>query len=161
MASVDVAGVDRTQLLLVCSTGGHLLQLVALREAWGGFTRLWVTFDRGDSRSLLADEQVVIAYGPTNRSLVNLARNVVLSLRVVRRSRPRVVLTTGAGVAVPFAWIGRLFGAQVVYVESVTRIDGPSLSFRLVRPIVSRVYVQWPELLEALPHAHYRGSILG
>jgi beta-1,4-N-acetylglucosaminyltransferase len=161
MASVDVAEVGRVELLLVCSTGGHLLQLVALREAWGGFSRLWVTFDRGDSRTLLAEEEVVIAYGPTNRSVVNLARNIALALRVVRRSRPQVVLTTGAGVAVPFAWIGRLCGAKVVYVESVTRIDGPSLSYRLVRPIVSRLYVQWPDLLEALPHARYRGSILG
>ena len=48
----------------------------------------------------------------------------------------------------PFAWIGRLFGARVVYVESVTRIDSPSLSCRLIRPVASRTYVQWPELLE-------------
>ena len=47
------------------------------------------------------------------------------------------VVTTGAGVAVPFAWIGRLLGARVVYVESVTRIDRLSLSCRLIRPVAS------------------------
>ena len=47
-----------------------------------------------------------------------------------------MIVTTGAGVAVPFAWIGRLFGARVVYVESLTRIDKPSLSYRLIRPVV-------------------------
>lgn len=151
---------DRRQLLLVCSTGGHLLQLVALREAWDGFSRVWVTFDRGDSRSLLADEEVVIAYSPTNRNVPNLVRNLWLAFRVVRRRRPRVVLTTGAGVAVPFAWIGRLLGAQVVYVESVTRIEGPSLSCRMIRPVASRVYVQWPELVEKVPGARYSGSVL-
>jgi UDP-N-acetylglucosamine:LPS N-acetylglucosamine transferase len=151
---------DRKELLLVCSTGGHLLQLVALREAWDGFSRVWVTFDRGDSRSLLADEEVVLAHGPTNRNVPNLLRNLALAWRVVRRERPRVVLTTGAGVAVPFAWIGRLFGARVVYVESVTRIEGPSLSLRLIRPVASRLYVQWPELLEAVPRAKYAGSVL-
>ena len=151
---------DRRQLLLVCSTGGHLLQLVALRPAWEGFSRVWVTFDRGDSRALLADEDVVIAYSPTNRNIPNLLRNLRLAFPVVRRRRPRVVLTTGAGVAVPFAWIGRLFGDRVVYVESVTRIDGPSLSCRLIRPVASRTYVQWPELLEQLPKAHYKGSVL-
>jgi UDP-N-acetylglucosamine:LPS N-acetylglucosamine transferase len=151
---------DRREILLVCSTGGHLLQLVALRRAWVGLSRVWVTFDGGDTRSLLAGEHVVHAFGPTNRDVPNLLRNLLLAARVVRRHRPRVVLTTGAGVAVPFAWIGRLSGARVVYVESVTRIDTPSLSYRLIRPVVSRTYVQWPELLGPLRDAHYSGSVL-
>ena len=104
------------------STGGHLLQLVALRDAFEGFERVWVTFDAGDSRALLAGEEVVHAYSPTNRNARNLVRNVGLAFRVVPRMRPAVVVTTGAGVAVPFAWVGRLFGARVVYVESLTRI---------------------------------------
>ena len=93
---------------------------------------------------------------PTGTSR-NLLRNVGLALRVVPRMRPAVVVTTGAGVAVPFAWVGRLFGARVVYVESLTRIERPSLTYRLIRPIVSRTYVQWPEL--RLPGALYRGTV--
>lgn len=139
------------------STGGHLLQLVALREAWEGFDRVWVTFDAGDSRALLSGERVVHAYSPTNRNVPNLLRNIGLAMRVVPRLRPTVILTTGAGVAVPFAWIGRLFGSRVVYVESLTRIDRPSLTYRLIRPVVSRTYVQWPEL--RLPGAIYRGTV--
>ena len=46
---------NRADLLLVCSTGGHLLQLVALRDSWQRFTRAWVTFDKSDARSLLAE----------------------------------------------------------------------------------------------------------
>ena len=144
----------------MCSSGGHLLQLHALRPAWEEFSRAWVTFDRSDSRSLLAAERVVHAHGPTNRNALNLLRNLLLAVRVIVRVRPRVILTTGAGVAVPFAWVGRLFGAKVVYVESATRIESPSLSLRLVRPIASTVYVQWPELQQALPSARYRGSVL-
>jgi beta-1,4-N-acetylglucosaminyltransferase len=151
---------SRPDLLLVCSTGGHLHQLVALRPAWEDFTRVWVTFDRGDARSLLAGERVLHAYGPTNRSVRNLLRNIPLAFRVLRRERPRVILTTGAGVAVPFAWVGRLFGARVVYVESLTRIESPSLSLRLAKPVTSSIYVQWPELREALPQARYSGSVL-
>jgi hypothetical protein len=69
-----------------------------------------------------------------------------------------VIVTTGAGVAVPFAWVGRLFGAAVVYIESIARIDEPSLSCRLIIPVADRLYVQWPELLRALPRAHYVDS---
>jgi UDP-N-acetylglucosamine:LPS N-acetylglucosamine transferase len=149
----------RADLLLVCSTGGHLLQLVALREVWQDIPRAWVTFDKSDARSLLAEELVLYAHGPTNRNIPNLLRNLRLAVRLVRELRPRVVLTTGAGVAVPFVWIGRLFGARAVYVESFTRIEQPSLSLRLIAPFADRVYAQWPELRAEVPKARSLGSV--
>lgn len=153
------ARLDRADLLLVCSSGGHLLQLVALRDAWDAYSRRWVTFDKSDARSLLDGEAVTFAYGPTNRSIKNLLRNLALAWRIVGQVRPMIVLTTGAGVAVPFAWIARVRGARVVYVESLTRIDQPSLSCRLIAPTASRIYAQWPELLDALPRARYAGQV--
>ncbi len=149
-------GVD---LLLVCSSGGHLLQLCALREAWEGLDRAWVSFDKSDVRSLLAGERVVHAHGPTNRNLGNLLRNGLLAIKLIRDMRPRAVLTTGAGVAVPFAWIARLYGARVIYVESMTRIEGPSLSMRLIAPVASRLYVQWPELAPRVRRARFAGRV--
>ena len=153
------------EILLVCSTGGHLLQLVALRGAWEEFSRVWVTFDKSDARSLLAEERVVFGHGPTNRNFGFLAAknhllNVLTAVRLLRAARPKVVLTTGAGLAVPFAWVGRLLGARVVYVESLTRIEQPSLSCRLIAPVASRIYAQWPELAEAVPRARYLGSVV-
>ena len=150
---------DRADLLLVCSSGGHLLQLVALRESWGRFSRAWVTFDKSDARSLLADERVVFAHGPTNRSIRNLLRNLLVAWRVVRTTRPAVMVTTGAGIAVPFAWVARLHGAKVVYVESLARIEGPSLSYRLIAPVADRSYVQWPELARVLPGSRFAGNV--
>lgn len=152
-------------MLLVCSTGGHLLQLLALRGAWGEFSRVWVTFDKSDARSLLVGERVVYAHGPTNRNfgllaVRNLLQNLLGAFRLLRLVRPRVVVTTGAGVAVPYAWIGRALGARIVYVESLTRIEQPSLSFRLIAPVASRIYAQWPELSESVPKARYVGSVV-
>lgn len=153
--------VGPTDVLLVCSSGGHLLQLAALRPAWSDFSRAWVTFDKSDARSLLRDERVVFAYGPTNRSILNLVRNLRLAASVIRRARPKVILTTGAGVAVPFAWVGRLAGARVVYVESFTRIEGPSLSCRMIAPVADRLYVQWPELVARLRGSRHVGNVFG
>ena len=159
MSVVSRNATTRADLLLVCSTGGHLLQLVALRESWEQYSRAWVTFDKSDARSLLEAERVYFAHGPTNRSIKNMLRNLVVAWRVVGAVRPKVVLTTGAGVAVPFAWIARLRGATVVYVESLARIEGPSLTYRLIAPIAKRRYVQWPELAEALPRSRFAGNV--
>lgn len=150
---------ERADLLLVCSSGGHLLQLVALEDAWRGHDRVWVSFDKSDVRSLLRDERVIYAHGPTNRNVKNLFRNLALAWRVVRTVRPRAVLTTGAGVAVPFAWVAKLHRAQVVYVESLTRIERPSLSCRMIAPLADRVYVQWPELADSMRRARYAGNV--
>jgi UDP-N-acetylglucosamine:LPS N-acetylglucosamine transferase len=158
--STQPTAADRADVLLACSAGGHLLQLLALREAWGPFSRVWITDDRPDSRSLLAGERVFYAHWPTTRHVVNAFRNFILAWRLIRMVRPRVVLTTGAGTAVPFAWMARLHGATVVYVESVTRIDSQSLTCRLLRPIAARRYVQWPDLQPVVRGSRYAGSVL-
>lgn len=146
-------------MLLVCSAGGHLLQMLELRAAWEDLPRVWVTFDKSDSRSLLREERVLHAYGPTNRNVPNFFRNLRLAVRVVRRERPAAILTTGAGLAVPFAWVGRLLGVPTVYVESLTRIDDLSLSGRLIRPVADRLYVQWPELTASVRDARFVGGL--
>ncbi len=156
----SVATADGVDVLLVCSAGGHLLQLYLLRQAWRERSHAWVCLDREDTRSLLAHEPVYYGYGPTTRNVLNLLRNLRLAWSLLTRLRPKAIVTTGAGIAVPFAWIGRLRGVEVVYVESLTRITTPSLSCRLVRPVASRVYVQWPELAAAVRGARYAGTVL-
>lgn len=135
------------------------MQLLALQAVWSSHSHVWVTFDKSDARSLLRDERVVFAHGPTNRSLKNLLRNLAVAWHTLRVVRPRILLTTGAGVAVPFAWVARLRGVHIVFVESFTRIERPSLSCRLVAPIADRVYAQWPELTSAVPKARYAGNV--
>ena len=149
---------NRIDVLLVCSAGGHLLQLSMLAQAWTGLSHAWVTLDREDAR-LLEGERVFFGHGPTERNIPNLVRNIVLARKLLRELRPRAIVTTGAGLAVPFAWLGRLSGATVIYVESLTRIHGTSLTYRLVKPVANRMYVQWPELA-AETGALYAGNVL-
>jgi beta-1,4-N-acetylglucosaminyltransferase len=90
----------------------------------------------------------------------NLFRNLRLAARVLREERPSAILTTGAGVAVPFAWLGRLFGVPTVYVESLTRIEELSLSARMIAPVADRLYAQWPELAQpSAGRIHYAGNL--
>lgn len=146
-------------VLLVCSSGGHLLQLLALQHAWEGVKCIWVTEGTSDAQSLLAAEDVVVGHWPAERSLTMLLRNLRLAMRLIREVRPRVLVTTGAALAVPFVWVARLHGVRIVYVESLTRIEKPSLSGRLIAPVAHRVYVQWPELVGVVRRARYVGAV--
>ena len=139
----DVA--PRSHLLLVGSAGGHLAQLMRLEGWWRDHDRTWVTFDKPDARSLLADEAVIWAHHPTTRNIPNLLRNLVLAIRETRRLRPDLVVSTGAGVAVPFFVVAWLLRIPTAYVEVFDRIDSPTMTGRLCRPFTTTFCVQWPE----------------
>lgn len=131
------------RILLVANPGGHLLQMQALHGAFEGLDRLWVTLPAADSTSLLAQEHVVYAHGPTNRDVGNLVRNFALAWRIVRDHDPDVILSTGAALAVPFFVVGHLRRKRLVYVESLTRVTHLSLSGRIVYPLADAFFVQW------------------
>jgi hypothetical protein len=150
---------SRSRVLLVASSGGHLLQLVQLKAISPREDRHWVTFDAPDAHSLLADEAVTFAHHPTNRNVGNLVRNLHLAFQTIRRVRPTAIVSTGAGVAVPFCYAGRLLGARVIFIESFSRVTGLSLTGRLVYPIAHRFFVQWPELAKQRRRAEYAGSL--
>ena len=152
-------GADPVDVLLVCHSGGHLAQLALLQRAWAGYSCAWVTDASTDARSVLEGQRVYFGYGPAARNGVNLFRNLRLASQLIRGLEPKVVISTGAAMCVPFIWVARLHGVKTAYVETVTRIEAPSLTCRLVRPVATRVYVQWPELAERVRGAVYAGSV--
>jgi beta-1,4-N-acetylglucosaminyltransferase len=145
--------------LLVCSPGGHLLQMLTLQPAWEGLERTWVTLAAPDSDYLLRHEDTILARGPTNRSVGALFTNLRLAWRLIRRQRPDVILSTGAALAVPFFVVGKLHGARLVYVESLTRTHRLSLAGRLVYPLADAFFVQWPEAARRR-RARFAGRLL-
>lgn len=146
--------------MLVASTGGHLAQLIALADWWRPLRRTWVTFDKADARSLLLGEEVIYAYHPTTRNLRNAARNLALARRVLPGVAPDLVLSTGAGVAVPFFLVARSLRIPTLYLEVYDRIDSPTVTGRLCRPISTAFCVQWREQLSLYSGAEYVGPVL-
>lgn len=147
------------KLCLVGSSGGHLIQMYMLKPFWKDMERFWVTFDKEDARSLLRNEQVEYCYYPTNRSIKALLINTFVAWRVLRKERPDLIISCGAAVAVPFFYLGKLFGAKLVYIEIFDRIDKPTVTGRLVYPIADAFIVQWEEQTKVYPKAINLGSI--
>jgi beta-1,4-N-acetylglucosaminyltransferase len=132
----------RLRVLFACSAGGHLAQLLQLEPWYRGHDVQWVTFELPDAVGLIPEEQQVWAYHPTTRNLKNLVRNAVLAFRQLRSTRPQVIVSSGAAIAVPFFWMGRMFGAKTVYVEVIDRIDTRTLTARLVWPVTDLFVAQ-------------------
>lgn len=148
------------KLLLVASTGGHLGQLLAIAAAFADHERHWVTFDKADARSALAAEEVTWAYHPTTRNVVNAVRNLGLAVSLLRKYRPDIVVSTGAGVALPFFVVARLLRIRTVYLEVYDRLDSATLTGRLCYPLSDAFCVQWPEQLALYPEATLVGRTM-
>lgn len=141
------------KVLLVSSTGGHFNALQKLSPFWSQHDSCWVTFRTRSTESILQSQRVYWAYGPTNRSIVNLIRNFVLTFKVLFVERPDLILSTGAGVSVPIIILGKIFGCRTIFVESFTRVKELSLSARLILPFLDQIYVYWRELKDKYPQA--------
>ncbi|HLQ81628.1 MAG TPA: PssD/Cps14F family polysaccharide biosynthesis glycosyltransferase [Brachybacterium sp.] len=153
-----VAGTPR--LLLVASTGGHLTQLMALRPWWENYERAWVTFDNQHARSALTGEDIIHAHSPTTRNIPNALRNLALARRTLDALRPDLVVSTGAGVAVPFFAIAHLRGIRTMYIEVIDRIRSRTLTGRMAYPFVDQFAVQWQEQTRLYPGAVVIGPTL-
>ena len=148
-------------VLAVASTGGHLAELYALLPRMGFDRRRveWVTFDSDHSRSLLAGECVHMVRTTRTRDVLSLAENMRVGAGILRRRRPEAVVSTGAGIALAFLPLARARGIPAHYVELITRLDGPSLTGRLLARVPGvRTYTQVPAWADG--RWRYRGSVL-
>lgn len=146
--------------LLVAATGGHLEQLYRIRP------RLvpecgeiqWVTHDDPQSRSLLAGEPVrLVPYVPP-RGYREIARNTPAAWKMIRDGGYDRVISTGAGVAIPFLAAARISGVECHYIESAARADGPSVTGRIAAKMPGvRLYSQYQAW--ATGDWNYRGSL--
>jgi len=150
----------KDRLCLVCSSGGHCSELFYLRDFWSARDRFWVTFEREDTVGILKGETTFYAHAPTNRNLKNLFRNTLLAWRILRKERPSCIISTGAGVAVPFFYVGWALKIKTIFIETLSRVEDLSLSGRLVYPVADVFLSQWPELTAKRRKIEFHGQVI-
>ena len=152
--------ISKAKVCVPTSSGGHLTHMRMLMPVLErAADRFWVTFDKEDANTALEGERVYHCFFPTNRNVRNTLRNTLLAVRVLRRERPDLIVSSGAAIAVPFFLIGKLLGAKTVYIEVFDRVDAPTLTGRLVRRFTDLFVVQWPEMTRVYPGSVDLGSI--
>ncbi len=134
------------KIALPSSAGGHLTELMQIRGAFDNYETFFITVKRKDTEDLSEKEKVYFVED-TGRSPVGLVKNIISSLKIMLNERPDVIITTGAGAAIPSSIIGKILGAKLVYIESYCRVKSKSLSGRLLYPFSDVFLVQWPDMV--------------
>jgi UDP-N-acetylglucosamine--N-acetylmuramyl-(pentapeptide) pyrophosphoryl-undecaprenol N-acetylglucosamine transferase len=136
MTTTLIDSLEGKRALLIASTGGHLAQLHRIRQsAQLGGDPLWVTFRSEQSESLLAGERVryVPYIAPRDWRATAAATRIVR--QVVDEERFDLGISTGAALAVAALPLVRLARRRAIYIESVSRFAGPSLSGRILQRV--------------------------
>ena len=147
------------KVCLVGSSGGHLNHLYLLKSFWEDKERFWATFDREDSRSMLKNETVYPLYYPSNRSVKALLINTFRAVKILRKEKPDLIISSGAAPAIPFFYIGKLMGARLIYIEVFDRINQATITGKICYKVADRFIVQWEEMKDIYPNAINLGSI--
>lgn len=134
------------KILFVASTGGHLAELVRIAaRLHASADSLWITFDTPQSRSLLRGRRVLYVPYVSPRDALGVLRTYVVTRRALKsETEPfSFAVSTGAAVAIGSYVAAWLAGVPRHFIESASRIDGPSLTGRILyRTRLARMYTQ-------------------
>ena len=155
-----MVGSTRLKLALVCSHGGHLTEMQMLSPALDGHDCFLVSYRCRRTEELNSVQRKYLLDN-IGTNVARMLAAIAQAARILHRERPDVVLSTGAEIAVPFLWVGKLLGARTVYVESLCRVRTRSGTGPLVYPVADLFLLQWPDLLPIYgPKAQYLGGLL-
>jgi UDP-N-acetylglucosamine:LPS N-acetylglucosamine transferase len=98
-----------------------------------------------------------------NRKMLNFiflfVFNTIMSIKILIREKPDIILSTGVLSAVPICILGKLMGKKLIYIESFAKMDSPTISGRILYPFADLFIVQWEKMLKFYPKTVYGGSI--
>lgn len=152
------------KVLFISSTGGHLDELLQLKELFKKYDSYIITEKTKSTVDLKNKYSKVnyLVYGSKDHFITYIFKfiyNVLKSLILFIKIRPKVIVTTGTHTAVPMCYIGKLFFRKVIYIETIANSKTKTLSGKLVYPIADTFIVQWESMLKLYPKAIYGGWI--
>jgi UDP-N-acetylglucosamine:LPS N-acetylglucosamine transferase len=141
------------KVLLAASFGGHWVELQRLSPLLDVEECEFVStaVQQNTSATYYLDDFSV-------RELWRGVRQLPRAIGIVRRSRPDLIISTGAAPGLLVLFAGFLLGKKTLWVDSIANCRRLSLSGRAARLFASQVLTQWPEL--AGGRVRYLGRLL-
>jgi nitroreductase len=149
----------RYRVMLVSSSGGVLLDVLALRPWWADHEVSWAAVRAADTEAALSGQEVTWVPEVGARQPIQVLAGLVRALRMIRRQRPDVIVSAGSGAAVPFFLAARLSRTACVWIDTLNLTHRRGLAARLCARLAGGVLVQQPGLAERYPHALYLGEL--
>jgi UDP-N-acetylglucosamine:LPS N-acetylglucosamine transferase len=149
----------RPKVCLVSSPGGHLAQIIDLSTFYSQYDHFFV-IEKHDAPLPDACRGQTFWIAPGRRGWNNVVQLWEM-IRILRRERPSMVVSCGAGAAVAAALVCRVLRIPMIFIETVSAVYRPTLAGRIAYPLCHHFFYQWPELQPYYPKGEYAGNIYG
>jgi len=148
------------KICLICAAGGHLTQLLQLEDLWNRYDYFFVTHKKEITKDLPKKYRTYFIKDP-GRNPIYFLITLFQSFFIVLTEKPDIIVTNGGGIAIPMAYLGKLFDKKIIYIESLSRVVNPSLTGKVLYPIADLFLVQWKFLIERYgSKAEYGGRVI-
>jgi len=144
------------RICVVSSIGGHLDEVMQLLPVILKHDYFFVVNAEGSLPKVIEEKTVRIIHSERDWKLII---NFWEAARILFVRRPDVIISCGAGPAVPFAIVGKVMGMKVVFIETFAAVERPTLTGRLLRPLADLFIYQWENLVTYYPKGIYGGPI--
>jgi UDP-N-acetylglucosamine:LPS N-acetylglucosamine transferase len=148
------------KVCLAASSGGHLTELLTLSESWRSHETFCITTVSVVQSNLERIGEVYVVGECNRQHPIRVLRTLLRCANVLFKERPDVVLSTGAAAGCMVCFMGKLLGAKVVWMDSITNVERISLSGRMVRHIADIFLVQWSKLAKQYSNVEYVGTVI-
>ena len=133
------------RVLAIASGGGHWVQLRRIAAGLANAEVVYVT-TLASYRSEVAPAEFHVVQDASRWDRWKLLLMVTQVVWLVVRKRPDVIITTGAAPGYIALRVGKILGAQTVWVDSIANVDELSLSGQKARKHADLWLTQWPHL---------------
>ncbi|MGV8086568.1 MAG: PssD/Cps14F family polysaccharide biosynthesis glycosyltransferase [Candidatus Woesearchaeota archaeon] len=140
----------------ISSSGGHFNELKVIVGKINCDDYYYVTSKNEYVISALKNSKIIFVRD-VKRNPLFFFINTIQSIKHLLKEKPDIIITTGAGIALPTCYIGKIFGKKIIFIESFARVKSVSLFSKLVHGIANKVLVQWKK--KNNPKSIYIGPI--
>lgn len=152
------------KICLECGEGGHLDEMLNIIKAFEGHELFFVVVKAETTKDLKKMAKVYYLRDRVGLKLIYVLINMILitpfCLKILLIEKPKVIVSTGGDATLPLAYIGKLLGIKIIYVESLARVNDLSGTGKLIYPIADLFLVQWECLLKRRKRAKYWGKVI-
>ena len=140
------------------SAGGHFTEVNVLKKFFEENETFYVVPDEKRMKLLLKNKKAYFVKNPGRKIFLTI-KNIFKAYKIMRKEMPQLVVSTGASVAIPYSIFGKLFGAKLIFIESICRTKKKSFSGRIMYHFSDLFFVQWEKMKKVYPKAAYAGRV--
>jgi len=151
----------RKKVLMVASSGGHLEEVLALKELKDTYDTVLIT-EKTDYQVNYWHDKAYLMPQVNRKELSSLIKYIVIffkTAKILITEKPDVVLSTGAMVAFPALILGKIARKKIIFIECMFNVDEPTLTGKLAYRFADLFIVQWEEMLKIYPKAILGGRV--